>query len=179
MSGARLRIKLTALGGALLLGALLWVRSSYGPGETETAGEESLAAPSGPIARLSWLAGCWKHEQADYRRDEQWMEPRGGTMVGMSRTVTGGETVEYEFIRIETRDGSLAYVAYPSGQAMAAFLQAELSDSLVAFEAPEHDFPQRIIYQRLSPGSILAWIEGDVDGVNRAIEFPLAKTRCP
>lgn len=179
MSGSRIRIKLALLGGVLLLGALLWVRSGYGPGEEESGGEVGVTAATGPIDRLSWLAGCWKHEETGYRRDEQWMRPHGGTMIGMSRTVADGETVEWEHIRIETREGKLAFVAYPAGQAETAFLQAELSDSSVVFESPEHDFPQRIIYQRITPGSIHAWIEGDVDGVTRAVEFPLAQTRCP
>ena len=179
MSGSRGRLKLALLGGVLLLAALLWVRGTYGPadGEEESTGE--LAEANGPIDRLAWLAGCWTHEETGYRRDEQWMRPGGGTMIGMSRTVADGETVEWEHIRIETREGRLAYIAYPAGQAETVFVQAELTDSKVEFEAPEHDFPQRIIYERLAPGSIHAWIEGDIDGVSRAIEFPLARTRCP
>ena len=178
MSGSKIRLKLALLGGVLLLAALLWLRSSYGP-EADETGADVGVAPAGPVSSLSWLAGCWKHEESGYRRDEQWMRPDGGTMIGMSRTVAAGETVEWEHIRIETRDGKLAYVANPAGQAEAAFLQAELTDSSVVFEASEHDFPQRIIYQRMSPGSIHAWIEGDVDGVTRVVEFPMARTRCP
>ena len=49
------------------------------------------------------------------------MAPRGGSMLGMSRTVIGGKTVEYEFLRIALVDGTLAYVAKPSGQAEAPF----------------------------------------------------------
>ncbi len=41
------------------------------------------------------------------------------------------------------------FVALPSGQAEATFVQAELSDSMAVFEAPEHDFPQRITYRHL------------------------------
>lgn len=107
------------------------------------------------------------------------MRPGGGTMIGMSRSVADGATVEHEFLRIEERDGRLAYVAAPSGQSEAAFLEVEVTDRKVVFEAPGHDFPQRITYERLSPRSILAWVEGELDGVAEVVEFPMTATRCP
>jgi hypothetical protein len=107
------------------------------------------------------------------------MRPSGGTMIGMSRSISEGRTVEYEYLRIELRDGRLAYVASPSGQPEAVFLEAEITDRKAVFEAPEHDFPQRIAYERMSPRSIMAWIEGDVEGVFRVVEFPLSAARCP
>jgi hypothetical protein len=100
-------------------------------------------------------------------------------MIGMSRSVSDGRTVEHEYLRIEVRSGRLVYVANPAGQAEASFFETEITDRTVVFEAPEHDFPQRITYERMSPRSMLAWIEGDVDGVSRVVEFPMTATRCP
>jgi hypothetical protein len=169
------------LGGALVLLAvalLYWFarRTPTDESEAEAAAE---AVTETLVDQLDWLAGCWEHEEPGFRRDEQWMEPSGGTMIGMSRSVAGGRTVEHEYLRIEDRDGILAYIASPSGQVEATFLQAELTDSTVVFEAPEHDFPQRIVYQRMRGGSVLAWVEGDVDGVTRVVEFPMTPARCP
>ena len=183
MSGTRILFKLIAVL-ALLAGAILWLRSDYGPW-SDDAGDVAETVPVvGPIHALSWLAGCWMHEETGFRRDEQWMEPRGGTMIGMSRTVAGGETVEHELLRVETRDGTgtngrLAFVALPSGQAEATFFQAELSDSMAVFEAPEHDFPQRITYRHLARSLAVATIEGEEDGITRVIEFPMTRTNCP
>jgi hypothetical protein len=177
MSRSRLLIKLVIAAGLLTVGAFLWLWRD----EKATDGDEQAAeaiAPN-PVDRLVWLAGCWKHEEPDFKRDEQWMRPSGGTMIGMSRSVSEGRTVEYEYLRIEWRDGRLAYVASPSGQAEAVFLEAEITDRKAVFEALEHDFPQRIAYERMSPRSILAWIEGEVDGVSRVVEFPMSATRCP
>ena len=171
-------VVLAILGAALFgLAAAVMVRSSMAPEDEGDAG--AALEMAGPIGELAWLAGCWAQEGPDYRRDEQWMAPAGGTMLGMSRTVANGETVEYESIRIETREMGLAYVALPSGQSEATFGQAELSDSTVVFENLDHDFPQRIAYARQGRDAVMAWIEGDVDGVNQVIEFPLTRTRCP
>jgi hypothetical protein len=177
MSKTRIVMTSAIVAVLLAIGAYLWLR----PSETqdEFGATADTVAASSPVDALAWLAGCWKHEEPDFRRDEQWMRPSGGTMIGMSRSVAEDRTVEHEYLRIEVRGGRLAYIAAPSGQAEAVFLQAEITDRMVAFEAPGHDFPQRITYERMSPRSILAWIEGDVDGVSRVVEFPMTAARCP
>lgn len=163
---------------AVLAGIWFWWRGDFGPprGGSETAGDSGSA---GVVARLAWLSGCWQHQESGFRREEQWMAPLGGTMIGMSRTVAGGTTVEHEYIRIETRGDLLFFVANPSGQAEAEFRQYELSDSVAAFEAPEHDFPQRIIYRLLDRRRAVASIEGEQDGMTRVIDFPMSRTDCP
>ena len=48
--------------------------------------------------------------------EEHWLPPRGGTMLGIGRTVQDGRTIEYESIVIRIENGRLAYEAHPSGQ---------------------------------------------------------------
>ncbi len=100
------------------------------------------------------------------------MTPRGASMLGMSRTVDGEKTVEYEFLRIAVVSGTLAYVARPSGQSEATFPLKSVADGLVVFENVSHDFPQRIIYRRNADDSITARIEGMVKGEARGRDFP-------
>jgi len=161
----------------VVVAAVWWLRRPGGSGQA--GGGASGDAVRTPVDDLAWLAGCWKQEEPNFRREEQWMRPDGGTLIGMSRTVAGGKTVEYESLRIEMREGRLVYVAAPSGQPEAVFYLEELTDSSVSFADPGHDFPQRLVYERLSPRSILAWIEGDVDGVSRVVEFPMVAVSCP
>jgi hypothetical protein len=107
--------------------------------------------------------------------EEHWMAPRGGTMLGMSRTVRDGRTVEFEFLQIRSGEGTLVYEARPSGQPMAIFPLESAADGTVTFENPSHDFPQRIIYRRTAAG-IAARIEGLMNGTERGVDFPF--TRC-
>ena len=132
-----------------------------------------------PIAWLSWLAGCWEGADGDRRVEEQWMEPRGGTMLGMSRTVAGGRTLEFESMRIEAEKGRLIFTARPSGQSEASFASIEIAQSRVVFENAAHDFPQRIIYARRQDGSLLARIEGVEAGKARGVDYPMHRSRCP
>src|SRR5262245_50564481 len=97
-----------------------------------------------PLQQMAWLAGCWERRATDRVITEQWMAPAGKMMLGMSRTVRGDSTLEFEHLELVERAGKLAYVAHPSGQTTATFPQRELTDSSIVFEDPAHDFPQRI-----------------------------------
>jgi hypothetical protein len=131
------------------------------------------------IATLVWLAGCWAAEGAEAGSGEHWMPPAGGTLIGISRRVKGGRTVAWELMQIrETADGRLQFVALPSGQRETTFTALQVSDTEAVFENPAHDFPQRVIYRRVGKDRLAARIEGQRQGVARAMEFPLRRTAC-
>ena len=136
-------------------------------------------APQGnAIQRLAWLQGCWETSSTARTVEEQWTAPRGRSMVGLSRTVRGGELVAYELVVIRERGDRLVYIAHPSGQPSAEFLSTSLSEGSAVFENPGHDFPQRIGYRRRGE-SLQAWIEGTKDGQARRVEFPYRRVACP
>lgn len=137
----------------------------------------SSAAPVS-IAQLAWLQGCWSLEMGGRVVEEQWNSPRGGTMLGTSRTIKAGKTSEYEFVIIQERGDALVYEAHPSGQAGAQFTSIKIESDQVIFENKEHDFPQRIGYRKVANG-VEAWIEGTVGGKSRKIDFPYKRTSCP
>ena len=153
---------------ASLLSLIVVVAASAGP----NAGVRVRGQGAVNVDSLVWLSGCWAQPRPNGLVEEQWMAPRGGSMLGMSRTVIGGTTTEYEFLRIAVVDGALAYVARPSGQAEAAFPLKSIADGVVVFENLSHDFPQRIIYRRSDDASVTARIEGTVKGEARGRDFP-------
>ncbi len=132
-----------------------------------------------PIEEVRWLAGCWEGPTDRAWTEEQWMEPRGGTMLGMSRTTHGDSTVGYELMRISERGERLVFTAHPSGQPAAAFTSAVISATEVVFTNPEHDFPQTIRYRRAGSDSLVARVEGFDGGHPQAIDFPMARVACP
>jgi hypothetical protein len=128
---------------------------------------------------LAWLAGCWEATAAGRIVSEQWMKPLGNMMMGMSRTVKNGRTIAYEQIRlVRSEDGLIRYVAHPSGQNETAFTLVHTGDRLAVFENFGHDFPTRIIYRRISSDSLLARIEGTVNGKPRTADFVYARADC-
>lgn len=134
------------------------------------------AAPAAPteVDKLAFLTGCWTLTRPSGARiDEQWLAPAAGTMIGMSRTVRDGKLREYEYMRIVPGDdGKPRFIALPSGQAESAFPVKEIGENAVTFEAPEHDFPQRILYKLVDKDTLVARIEGSVNGQARSADFP-------
>ena len=107
------------------------------------------------------------------------MAPRGGAMLGMSRTVRGDAMAQYEFVVLREENGRLVYQAHPSGQPSAVFTLKEVTARSVLFENLQHDFPQRVGYRLQPPGSLVAWIDGILNGKARRVEFPYRKAECP
>lgn len=142
----------------------------------------ALLAPSWAMAQaagLQWITGCWERRTAVSLVTEQWTHPRAHMMLGTSQTTRGDSTTEYEQLRIFDRGGQVVYGAMPSGQPPAEFVATGVSDTLVMFSNPTHDFPQRIIYRRRGTDSLLARIEGTRGGQTRGVDFPYSRVACP
>ena len=115
-------------------------------------GAATLLAAASPATRadeLGWLAGEWVSEDGERWTEESWTAPRGGMMIGHSRSGRGEQLRAYEFIRIAPgADGALAYIAMPQGGAPVAFALVRHDGSRAIFENRAHDYPQRIAYAR-------------------------------
>jgi len=141
----------------------------------------TIAEPESPpptIADLGWLAGCWSLSAGERTVREQWMPPAGDALLGMSRTVAQGRTLEYEFVRIVAQEGTLVFVAQPSGQPEASFRLKSIGPKEIVFENPSHDFPQRVGYQSASADTLTAWIEGRRGDRERRVDFPYHRVAC-
>ena len=142
------------------------------------AGEvESQAAQR--ISTIGWLTGCLEMRSGARVVEEQRMAERAGTMLGMGRTVGAKGLGDYELTLIKEDGGRLLFEAHPKGQPPATFAARVATADSVVFEAPEHDFPQRVGYRRVGGDSVLAWVEGTMNGKARRIEFPYARIPCP
>jgi hypothetical protein len=114
------------------------------------------------IEELAWLSGDWETAPGRMQIDEHWTKVAGNSLIGMSRTVAGGRTVFFEYLRIEARGADIFYVAHPKARTPGTdFKLVKLSGQEAVFENPSHDFPKRIIYRKNADGSLTARIEGD------------------
>jgi hypothetical protein len=121
------------------------------------------ASPAATIDDLGWLAGQWGQETDGRWTEESWTAPRGGVMLGHSRSGRGEELREFEFTRIARgADGTLAYIAMPQGGAPVAFRLVRSEGTSATFENPAHDYPQRIAYTR--SGDTLTAAISAIDG---------------
>lgn len=139
----------------------------------------SAASADGDVTSLAWLAGCWSPEKGDPGSVEHWLPPAGGTMLGVSRTVKNGQTVEFEFMQLRVNAaGKLVFIALPSGQKETTFVASSVGKDSVTFENPQHDFPQKVIYRLESAGRLIARIEGNRGGTPRGFDFSMRRVSC-
>jgi hypothetical protein len=122
----------------------------------------SASSQTPALADLAWIAGAWQMEPGGKRQiEEHWTQAAGATMLGMSRTVAGEKTVEFEYLRIEQRADGIFYVAHPQARCPATdFKLTRASANEAVFENPQHDFPKRIIYRKGADNSLTAIVDG-------------------
>ena len=80
-------------------------------------------------------------------------------MLSTTRFLRDGTVIDWEFGMIVEEDGGVVLWPYPKGVRSEHGFRLVRTDPWV-FEAPEHDFPVRIIYERLGPDRLRPRIEG-------------------
>jgi hypothetical protein len=153
---------------SLVLAALLL------PGPTPAR----AAATTESLSRISWMIGCRAGIEAAPGTIERWTSD-GAEMHGISESgaVPDRRVLERMTIAV-TKDGTLEFTASPRGQDTATFTMTGLTDDEIVFENPDHDFPQRLIYRLISESELLGRIEGDIDGQERSVDFPMRRVPC-
>jgi hypothetical protein len=134
---------------------------------------KKAAPPALDAAGLAFMSGHWETAPGGQQTDENWTDVAGGTLFGTSRTVAGGKTVFFEFLRVETRKDGVFYVAQPKGGKGTDFQLVKLEGEKATFENLAHDFPKRILYWK-DGKDLVARIEGDGSEPEKAQEFRFA-----
>jgi len=137
----------------LFAGSILFASMAFAAGPSE--------APAPTIADLAWMAGDWEILSDRTHVEEHWIQPSGGTMLGMGRTVAGDKTLFFEYLRLESRPEGIFYVAHPKARPGVDFKLVKVEGQSAVFENLQHDFPKRISYRKNPDGSLTARVEGD------------------
>ncbi len=126
------------------------------------AATTQVSAQTPTLTDISWISGDWQTEPGGRRQiEEHWTQVAGQSMLGMSRTVAGDKTVEFEYLRIEQRADGIYYVAHPKARCPGTdFKLTRASATEAIFENPQHDFPKRIIYRKTADDALTASIDG-------------------
>ena len=97
---------------------------------------------------------------------EKWELLEDGSLSGISYRLTDGEQAITEYLEIRKKGEQITYTATVPTQNEGKGIEFVLHkpDSLTySFENPEHDFPQKIIYQKVSDTEIHVSVRGDDD----------------
>ncbi len=124
----------------------------------------------------TWLIGAWQGKTGDGTYYESWTKTDDFKLVGSAYLVKDGKNVLIETLQIETIGSHTVYIASVNDSAPVLFtLKPQRVDNEWVFENTEHDFPQRIIYTKKTPTTLVARVEGLQEGKMGSEEFVLEK----
>ena len=132
---------------------------------------------SDTLDQLGWLLGEWERTDMKPNRTafETWSRASSEKFVGTGVTLQEGDTVFVELLSLIFRDDKLYYVAEVAQNPEPTYFEVtQMTDSGFVCEAPQHDFPKKIVYA-LDGNQLTAVISGD----GRSVPFHFMKTANP
>lgn len=145
--------------------ALLWLSN------TKPAHQHS-------IRQAEWLVGTWENKTSRGSLYENWSKLHENELAGKSYMIRDKDTMVFETIRLLQEKNTLFYIPTVKNQnddQPVRFALKNMTDSLLVFENPEHDFPQVITYRKVRADSLVAEISGIRNGQERKQQFPMKK----
>ena len=129
--------------------------------------------------KMSWLSGRWEKESNGMKIIETWQRENGIGFLVQGYMLENADTVFTEFIKVTLKQGTIIYaVTLPdqNGTEPVTFKLTENTGQKVVFENPEHDYPQKITYQKHRADSMLVQLEGRSDQALKKQEYFLKRT---
>ncbi len=169
--------KITALSAALTLAAVVSCKENK---ETATETTETPQPKTyAQMQKASWLNGNWGHTTPEGALSEKWAKVNDSVMHGESYFVVGGkDTVFAETVELAETAGKLVYTVTVPGQNNEKPVPFELTsatENQLVFENPKHDFPSKIVYNKIGSDSLVAEISGMQKGKPASEKFAMKK----
>ncbi|MCB0696598.1 MAG: hypothetical protein KDC07_04495 [Chitinophagaceae bacterium] len=134
---------------------------------------------SSRLKSISWILGYWEMNTPEGSVTESWIRNSDTSYSGVGKFIdSSGKVMSTEEIEIIQRGDMLLYIPTVSNQnggEPIVFAEAFYTDTSISFLNAEHDFPQRITYVKTSDSTILAYIEGDINGEIQRIDYPYSR----
>ncbi len=119
-----------------------------------------------------FIQGTWKMDNKEIF--EHWDKLNDQTLKGFSYTLKNGKMIVSEYLEISQNNKSVIYKATVINQNEGKGIEFRLTktDSTYTFENPKHDFPKKIVYQKLSETEIFVQVS---DGKQEGLTYKMTK----
>lgn len=133
------------------------------------------------LEKAEWFLGEWSNKMPEGELTERWKKENDSVFKGESYFVVGGkDTVFSEKVDLIETNGKLTYIVTVPGQneeKPVSFEMSSATDSQMVFENPKHDYPSKIVYNKITTDSIVAEISGVKKGKPASEKFVLKKQK--
>lgn len=154
-------------------GIMLLIAASCGFAQQQSYSQKDFEA-------LGQINGTWRCIRSDGEIFETWKRKNNTEFTGISYMVSKADTVPLETVRLYIESGQIIYAPLTASQPQqqhVLFTLRSTDGHRFVFENPKHDFPTRIVYDFKGKDSLLAYIEGKVEGKPRRIDYPYKRMR--
>ena len=126
------------------------------------------------------LGECKKNDTLGTLK-EIWKTQDDSTFIGESYYIKNEkDTIHSEKIELTQDQEHLLYNVTVKGENNDVPVSLQMTtdeDSLLVFENPKHDYPQKIQYKLIKDGSIIATISGKLKGKPAVESYPMTKEK--
>ncbi|WP_396167771.1 DUF6265 family protein [Flavobacterium sp.] len=133
------------------------------------------------LQKATWLLGEWEKTDSLGTLKEIWTSKDDSTFIGQSYYIQNEkDTFHDEQIELVQDGEHLIYIATIKGEnndTPIPFQMTNDQDSLLVFENPKHDYPQKIQYKLMKNHSLVAIISGKVKGKITSQSYPMTKKK--
>jgi len=132
------------------------------------------------IEKTEWLIGTWKNKTLKGNVYETWTKVSSDKFLGKSYVISETDTIIFETIQLVEEKGELFYIPKVRNQNEGLpirFTLKTISDTILMFENPLHDFPQIISYTKINIDSLVAKISGAKNGQEIKQTFPMKRLK--
>ncbi|RZJ35555.1 MAG: hypothetical protein EOO51_05290 [Flavobacterium sp.] len=130
------------------------------------------------VQQASWIVGEWENQTDAGYLFEKWEKESDSVFRGASYFIKGKDTLGHELMTISQSAGHISFTATVAGQNQnkpVSFAMVSMKDGEMKFENPKHNYPQNIMYRRISADSLVAQIDGMQQGKRSSESYPMHK----
>ena len=128
--------------------------------------------------KANWLVGEGENTKKQGIINERWVQENDSTFTAQSCFITNKDTVHSESIVVKQKGDSLYYIPTiktQNGGKPIQFKMIDATENQLVFENKTHDFPQKIIYVKVSNNNLIAEISGIKDGEETKESYPMKR----
>ena len=132
------------------------------------------------LENANWFIGRWENATPEMTFTEIWKKANDSTYTAESFVLVSKDTVFYESVDLLQKNDSLFYtvsVRNQNNEKPVSFYLTKSNNNQLIFENPKHDFPNKIMYNKINNDSIVATIEGIKNGKTQSETFPMKRTK--
>lgn len=139
----------------------------------------SWAQQQSKTKKIEWLLGTWETKTSKGNLYETWTRKSNTEFQGKSYYLKQKDTILLESVRMVEKEKKLHYIVSVknhNNEQPVDFVSKPMKDpTSFVFENLQHDFPQTIIYKKVSKDSLFAEISGIMNGKMARQAFPMKK----